>query len=118
MDTIYYRDTRGLDTMPRTFTDTVVKGIAPGGGLYVPEGLPTLELADIVGLADLGYAARAARVYGWFGVEPAGTLKRYERWLRKNGLQPHRRSRRGRRRSRAGGSRRPGPGRCCRARRR
>ena len=29
--------------------------------------------------------------YGWFGVEPAGTLKRYEKWLRKNGLQPQQR---------------------------
>jgi len=69
MDTIHYRDTRGLDTMPRTFTDTVVKGIAPGGGLYVPESVPALALGDILGLADLGYAARAARVYGWFGVD-------------------------------------------------
>jgi len=69
MDTIFYRDTRGLDTMPRTFTDAVIKGIAPGGGLYVPEKLPSLPLEEILGLAKLPYARRAARIYARFGVD-------------------------------------------------
>jgi threonine synthase len=69
MNTIHYRDTRGLDAMPRTFTDTVVKGIAPGGGLYVPERVPTLSLDDIMALRALPYAKRAARIYSLFGVD-------------------------------------------------
>ncbi len=69
MDTILYRDTRGLDPMPRSFTDTVLAGIAPGGGLYVPERLPSLLLADILSLARLPYAQRAARIYRAFAVD-------------------------------------------------
>jgi threonine synthase len=69
MEPIHYRDTRGLDPMPRTFTDTVLQGIAPGGGLYVPERLPHLHLADILVLSKLPYAARATAVYRAFGVD-------------------------------------------------
>jgi threonine synthase len=69
MGTIFYRDTRGLDEMPRTFTDTVVQGIAPGGGLYVPERLPSLTLDEIVSMSGLPYAERAARIYSLFGVD-------------------------------------------------
>jgi threonine synthase len=69
METIFYRDTRGLDPMPRSFTDTVIKGIAEGGGLYVPDHLPRLALDDIIALARLPYSERAARVYAWFGVD-------------------------------------------------
>jgi len=69
MESILYRDTRGLDSMPRTFTDAVIKGIAPGGGLYVPEHLPALSLADILGLARRPYAARAAEIYRRFGID-------------------------------------------------
>jgi len=69
MDHILYRDTRGLDPMPRTFTDAVLQGIAPGGGLYVPERLPHLALGDILALSDVPYAARAAAVYRAFGVD-------------------------------------------------
>ncbi len=69
MASISYRDTRGLDPMPRTFTDTVIKGIAPGGGLYVPERVPVMPLGDILGLRRLSYAERAARIYSLFGVD-------------------------------------------------
>jgi threonine synthase len=69
MNTIHYRDTRGLDDMPRTFTDTVVKGIAPGGGLYVPERVPVLALDRILALSALPYAKRAARISTLFGVD-------------------------------------------------
>ncbi len=69
METTRYRDTRGLDTTRPTFTEAVVKGIAHGGGLYVPEVLPALSLESILDLADLPYPERAARVFGWFGVD-------------------------------------------------
>jgi threonine synthase len=69
MEPIHYRDTRGLDPMPRTFTDAVLQGIAPGGGLYVPERLPRLGLGEILGLSDLVYSARATTIYRAFGVD-------------------------------------------------
>jgi threonine synthase len=69
MGNIHYRDTRGLDHMPRTFTDAVLKGIAPGGGLYVPERIPLLGLDAILALAEMPYHKRAATVYRAFGVD-------------------------------------------------
>lgn len=71
MEATRYRDTRGLDTTRPSFTDAVVKGIANGGGLYVPETLPSLALNDILALSDLSYPERAARVFGWCGVDVA-----------------------------------------------
>jgi threonine synthase len=62
MDTILYRDTRGLDAKRRTFTEALLAGIAPGGGLYVPERLPVLALEDILALSGLPYSSRAAAV--------------------------------------------------------
>lgn len=69
---IHYLDTRGLDTSRPTFSDVVVKGIAAGGGLYVPEELPTLSLDEILGLADLPYWQRAAFVFERFGTDVSG----------------------------------------------
>jgi threonine synthase len=69
MKPLRYLDTRALDATRPTFTEAVVKGIAHGGGLYVPESLPTLELADILALSDLPYRDRAAYVFRAFGVD-------------------------------------------------
>lgn len=69
MDHTFYRDTRGLDPMPRTFTDAVLQGLAPGGGLYVPEHLPHLSLDEVLALAEMPYARRAAVIYRAFGVD-------------------------------------------------
>lgn len=63
---IAYRDTRDLSDAPRPFTAAILEGIAPGGGLFVPERLPQLSLARIVGLAQLPYRERAAMVYKAF----------------------------------------------------
>ncbi len=57
-----YLDTRGLADRPRTFTEAVLEGIAPGGGLFVPEALPTLSLGEVDALAGLPYPERAERV--------------------------------------------------------
>jgi threonine synthase len=61
-----YLDTRGLAGRPRTFTEAVLDGIAPGGGLYVPERPPHLDEAGVRGLAQLPYPARAERVLAAF----------------------------------------------------
>ena len=69
MKPLRYLDTRALDETRPTFTEAVVKGIARGGGLYVPESLPALDLADILALSDLPYRDRAAYVFRAFGVD-------------------------------------------------
>lgn len=65
----HYIDTRGNCTSPSTFTEAVVKGLADGGGLFVPVSLPKLDLEDILALAELPYAQRAAYLYRSFGVD-------------------------------------------------
>src|SRR5674476_121655 len=66
---IRYLDTRGVIDSPRTFTEAILEGIAPGGGLFVPERLPRFTVEQIVALADLPYHARAAAVYEAFGLD-------------------------------------------------
>lgn len=69
MPVTHYRDTRGLDLSRPTFTDVVIEGIAPGGGLFVPETVPTMPLSRILELSDLPYHSRAARLFRLFGVD-------------------------------------------------
>ena len=64
-----YLDTRGLDVSLPTFTRAVVKGIANGGGLYVPERLPEFSLNEILAFAGWPYWQRAAAVFSRFGVD-------------------------------------------------
>ena len=66
-----YVDTRGLCDAPVPFTEAVVNGLADGGGLYVPESLPHFSLDEIVELAELPYAQRAARIYKAFDIDLA-----------------------------------------------
>ena len=64
-----YIDTRGRETKPRSFTEAIVKGIAEGGGLFVPEEVPRLTLDEILSFGSLPYHERAALVYKRFGVD-------------------------------------------------
>ena len=66
---IRYIDTRGNTQEPLTFNEALLKGIASGGGLFVPEELPSMTLDEIVSLASMPYAERAAFVYERFGVD-------------------------------------------------
>ncbi len=68
MKNTLYHDTRGLDPVARTFTEVIVAGIAPGGGLYVPQELPHFTLEEILALEPLPYWQRAATVFSRFGV--------------------------------------------------
>ena len=73
---ITYKDTRGVIDAPRTFTAALLEGIAPGGGLFVPERLPRFSLDEVLGLAQLPYHERAAQVYEAFGLDiAAGTTR-------------------------------------------
>jgi threonine synthase len=63
---IRYVDTRAALAEPLPFTEVVLRGIAPGGGLFVPERLPSLSLADLEKLAGLAYWQRVAGVFHAF----------------------------------------------------
>ena len=68
-ESIHYRDTRGLDPSRPTFCEVIIRGIADGGGLYVPQSLPRFTLDEIIALAGLPYAERARTVFGRFGLD-------------------------------------------------
>lgn len=63
MTTNLYIDTRGKHEHPVTFTEALVKGLANGGGLFVPESIPHFTRNEILSLASMPYAKRAAFVY-------------------------------------------------------
>ena len=64
-----YISTRG-GAAPRTFCDILLEGLAPDGGLYLPEAYPRVDAATLATwrrvLAEEGYAGLAARVLGLF----------------------------------------------------
>ncbi len=69
MQPVTYIDSRGLDDSQPTFSEVVVRGIAPGGGLYVPERLPSFALPEIVELSGQPYWRRAGAIFARFGVD-------------------------------------------------
>lgn len=64
-----YIDTRGCEREPVSFTQALIAGLATGGGLYVPQEIPTLTLDEIVSLANLDYRKRAAYIYRAFNID-------------------------------------------------
>ena len=74
-----YVSTRGgAEAVPAAAA--ILAGLAPDGGLYLPEAMPRLETAEIAALAPLSYPERAARILHPFlpdyGLEE---LRRYAR---------------------------------------
>ncbi len=47
-------------------SQAIISGLAPDGGLFLPESIPTVTPQFIEQLADMDYAARAAAVLGLF----------------------------------------------------
>lgn len=64
-----YIDTRDGVTQAVPFTQAVIDGLAPSGGLYVPQRIPHFSLERILELADLPYSERAAAVYSAFNID-------------------------------------------------
>ncbi|HET8598628.1 MAG TPA: threonine synthase [Castellaniella sp.] len=60
-----YRSTRG-GMAPLPFCDILLEGLAPDGGLSLPESLPRLDEALLESWRGLDYAGLAARVLGLF----------------------------------------------------
>ncbi len=72
--TMLYRSTRGR-APPLDFRGVTMTGLAPDGGLYLPERWPRLSVEDLRALAGLSYARTAARVMAPF---TAGVLEEEE----------------------------------------
>jgi threonine synthase len=73
---IAYDDTRGLIDRPHTFTEAILQGIAPGGGLFVPQRLPQVSVEDLLALSRLPYFERAAWLYQAFEPDVAAARVR------------------------------------------
>lgn len=62
---IKYRSTRG-DKKLFSFSEAILKGIAPDGGLFVPERIPKLSLSTLVKLRSKNYQERALTILELF----------------------------------------------------
>jgi len=74
---VKYISTRG-DATPLSFEEVVLTGLAPDGGLYVPETLPTFSQQEIASWAGLSYQDLALKVISPFvdGEIPDADLKK------------------------------------------
>jgi threonine synthase len=72
---VKFISTRG-QTPPLGFSDAVATGLAPDGGLFLPEALPTFTAAELARLAPLGYAELCFEFLRHFATDiPAGELR-------------------------------------------
>ena len=66
----YISTRRGPDAPTRSFSDILLEGLAPDGGLYLPEEYPTLSASNLdelrIVLREEGYAAMAAGIISLF----------------------------------------------------
>lgn len=65
MSAIHYVSTRG-GAERATFSDVVLSGTAPDGGLWMPSEIPRLPMGRIAGLAELPYSDLAALILSPF----------------------------------------------------
>jgi len=71
-----YRSTRG-GMAPQSFSDVLLEGLAPDGGLTLPESIPQVTSQTLESWRNLPYAEVAARVLGLFIDDiPQGDLLR------------------------------------------
>jgi threonine synthase len=64
---LYVSTRGGMD--PRPFTEILLEGLAPDGGLVVPERYPVLTAADLEGLRPMGYRDLAFEIIGRFATD-------------------------------------------------
>jgi threonine synthase len=71
-----YLSTRG-DHSPRGFSDILLEGLAPDGGLYLPTRYPQVDAATLATWRGLSYAELATEILGLYIDDiPAADLKR------------------------------------------
>ena len=61
-----YKSTRSTAEASLTSAEVIKEGLAPDGGLYVPESIPTLTLPEIELLSKQSYPERAADILARF----------------------------------------------------
>jgi threonine synthase len=72
---VNYLSTRG-DTTPRGFSDILLEGLAPDGGLYLPERYPRIDDATLARWRALSYADLAFEILSlYIGDIPPGDLR-------------------------------------------
>jgi len=72
---VKYISTRG-DRTPRSFSEILLEGLAPDGGLYLPESYPRVDDATLARWRDLPYAELAFEILSLFIDDiPAADLK-------------------------------------------
>ncbi|MBQ2718679.1 MAG: threonine synthase [Clostridia bacterium] len=57
-----YKSTRSTNGEAVSAAVAIKNGLAPDGGLYMPESIPTLSAGDLAELAGMSYPERAARI--------------------------------------------------------
>ena len=70
-----YLSTRG-DATPRKFCDILLEGLAPDGGLYLPDHYPQVDAATLAKWRELPYHALAFEILSLYIDDiPAADLK-------------------------------------------
>ena len=49
-----------------TASEAIAKGLAPNGGLYIPDTMPELTEEKLIALEQMNYRGRAAEIMGMF----------------------------------------------------
>src|SRR6266699_1263998 len=71
-----YASTRG-GAKPQPFTEILLEGLAPDGGLFLPEEFPRLGAAELAAMRGMSYAQLAFAILSKFADDvPTGELKR------------------------------------------
>jgi threonine synthase len=63
-----YVSTRG-GMLPRPFTEILLEGLAPDGGLVVPESYPRLTADELAAMRSLSYPELALEIIGRFATD-------------------------------------------------
>ncbi len=61
-----YKSTRSVTQESVSAAEAIKNGLAPDGGLYMPESIPSLSLSEIQDLLDCSYPERATYVFSKF----------------------------------------------------
>jgi threonine synthase len=64
-----YKSTRSLNEEYVSAANAIKNGLAPDGGLYMPESIPSLSQDEIISLCEKSYAERAAYIMSKFLTE-------------------------------------------------
>lgn len=63
---MFYKSTRSTEPATLTSAEVIKEGLAPDGGLFVPDSIPTLTLPEIEALCRKSYPERAADILARF----------------------------------------------------